>query len=74
MSKKLVNTSILCAILISSIAIVSCKKDPATGTQTTAAIETTFKGAIDINHLETYAAQNKPNYIRKDNMRGNVYE
>jgi len=72
MSKKLLRTSILSILLLSILIIQSCKKDPSAGIQSTAAIEATFKGAIDINHLESYAAQNTPNYIRKDNMRGNV--
>jgi cytochrome c peroxidase len=49
----------------------SCKKDPSGSTTKTTSIDSTFKGAIDLNNLEQYASQNTPAYIRKDNTGSN---
>lgn len=56
-----------CLILIAP----SCKKDPSGSATKTASVDSTFKGAIDLNNLEQYANQNTPAYIRKDNTGAN---
>lgn len=59
------------ATILSILLIVqSCEKEN-NPVQTTSAIENTFKGAIDVNHLENYAQQTIPSSITKDNTGSN---
>ena len=56
------------AVVLSS----SCKKSPdIDGSPSSIAIETTFKGRIDIKNPLSYAAQFVPGYITKDNGMAN---
>lgn len=71
MLKKNLVTFSLVALLISALLVQSCKKSKTNNTQSTTAIEATFKGSIDLNHLENYAGQAVPAYIRKDNTGAN---
>lgn len=57
-------------LILLTLFILSCKKD-IVETSTYTAVDTTFKGAIDLNNLENYANQTIPNYITKDNTGGN---
>ncbi len=60
-------------ILTLSIIIVanSCNEETIPA-QSTASIDATFKGSIDIYHLLNYASQSVPSYITKDNTGANV--
>lgn len=50
----------------------ACKKENTTNTSAIyAAVDSVFNGKIDLNKLENYANQTKPNYITKDNTNGN---
>ncbi|TAD91782.1 MAG: cytochrome-c peroxidase [Bacteroidetes bacterium] len=53
------------------LAVPSCKKEDAIASTTYVAVEAAFKGAINLNSLENYAGQTKPNYITKDNTGAN---
>lgn len=72
MNKNTLITLSLVAFLTSALLVQSCKKTKTDNTQTPSAIETTFKGSIDLNHLENYAGQSIPTYIRKDNTGANL--
>ncbi len=71
MHKNTFVTLSLVAVLTSALLVQSCKKTKTNNTQSTTAIEATFKGSIDLNHLENYAGQTIPGYIRKDNTGAN---
>ncbi len=72
MNKNTFVTLSLVAFLTSALLVQSCKKTKTDNTQSTAAIEATFKGSIVLNHLENYAGQSIPTYIRKDNTGANL--
>ena len=72
MNKNTLITLSLVAFLTSALLVQSCKKTKTDNTQTPSAIETTFKGSIDLNHLQNYAGQSIPTYIRKDNTGANL--
>ena len=57
---------LLLLVFATGITLVSCKKETPT-IQAISAVEATFNGNIDLNHLENYAGQTIPDYISKDN-------
>lgn len=59
------------AIFIAAFLFQCSTKDEATS-PTYAAVKATFGTKIDLNNLANYENQTKPNYITKDNTRGNV--
>lgn len=62
---------LLLLVFVTGILLVSCKKETPT-VQAISAVEATFNGNIDLNHLENYANQTIPGYITKDNTGSNV--
>ncbi|MBX7227215.1 MAG: hypothetical protein K1X55_14360 [Chitinophagales bacterium] len=62
------------AFLTTILIIQSCKQEDAglDPTPTVSAVETTFKGSINLSTLENYAVQSIPAYITKDNTGSNV--
>jgi len=61
-----VSLSAFCLVLTSCQSQDSSVVEPSTAIMYKA-VETTFKGKIDLNNLENYSAQPIPTYITKDN-------
>jgi cytochrome c peroxidase len=68
--RKLQLSILLLLVFATGIVLVSCKKETPT-IQAISAIDETFKGNINLNHLENYASQSIPSYITKDNSGSN---
>jgi len=67
---------LITALIVTVIAVISCKKTDTNGTgnttQSYTAILTAFGSNIDPNNLLNYSNQTRPAYINKDNTAGNV--
>ncbi len=64
--------ALLLLFLISLAILISCSKSTTGDTISYPAITAAFGGTIDPNNLINYAGQAVPNYITKDNARGNA--
>jgi cytochrome c peroxidase len=72
MNKNSSLISIIGLFTLGMVVLQACKKEESNTTiVSTPSIDTIFKGAIDLNHLENYAQQGKPGYITKDNTGSN---
>jgi len=67
---------LITALIVTVIAVISCKKTDTNGkgntTQSYTAILAAFGSNIDPNNLLNYSNQTRPAYINKDNTAGNV--
>jgi cytochrome c peroxidase len=62
---------LISAFSATAIVVTACRKSPAIDEKKPTAVESTFKGKIDINNPLNYAAQFVPGYITKSNGMSN---
>ena len=62
---------LLSAFSATAMVVTACRKSPAIDEKKPTAVESTFKGKIDINNPLNYAAQFVPGYITKSNGMSN---
>lgn len=65
------NKILLSSCILFTLIFYSCKKEKNSNSGESA-VQRTFKGNIDLDHLQNYANQSHPNYITKTNVTNNT--